>query len=62
MQEIFSYLSTGQTRSIPNVFLLYPYRFLSSYLESAAIYNTNGKENTEVEEALKEHTSDYPVH
>ena len=44
---VFLCLSTGQTRSIPNAFLLYSYSFLSSYPGSAAICNTDGKENTE---------------
>ena len=32
---------------MPNVFLLYSYRFLSSYPGSAIIYNADGKENTD---------------
>jgi hypothetical protein len=51
--EVLLYLSTGQTKSIPNAFLPYSYSFLSSYTGSAIIYNTYGKENTEEEEEFK---------
>ncbi len=43
--EVLLYLSSGQTRSIPNIFLLYSYSFLSSYPESTTIYKAEGKEN-----------------
>ena len=39
----------GQTKSTPNVFLLYSYRFLSSYPWSAIILCKVGKRNTEGE-------------
>jgi hypothetical protein len=56
------YLFTGQTRSIPNVFLLYSYRFLSSYPGSAIIYNVDSKKNTEDDDDDTEYTSYYQVH
>jgi hypothetical protein len=37
----------GYTKSIPNTFLIYLYRFLASYLGSAIMYNTYDKENTD---------------
>src|SRR3954451_2305945 len=44
--EVLLYLLTGQTKSMPNVFLLYSYSFLASYPRSAIMYNADGKENT----------------
>ena len=44
-----SYLSTGQTRSIPNP-LLYSYSSLASYPGSATIYRKEDKGNTKEED------------
>jgi hypothetical protein len=49
-ESTFISFNRGQTRSIPNVFLLYPYSFFASYPGSAIMYNTYGKENTKEED------------
>ena len=50
---VLLYLSTGQTNSIPNTFLLYLTGSYRHSLDQRIMYNTYGKENTDEEDVKR---------